>query len=113
MVIEQNKNMPWISTSNLVLLDITQSTICNLQSAIHGRPSERPRLFLQQAQDRLPLGLTGRAGLRAGLNGIEAGTEARPTGSNTPAVARWQVHLHGFATAIRETSGLARKAFPP
>ena len=25
-----------------------------------------------------------------------------------PAVARWHAHLHGLATSIRETSGLAR-----
>jgi hypothetical protein len=42
----------------------------------------------------------------AGLNGLKAGTGARPTGVRAPAVARWRAHLHSLATLIHETSGL-------
>ena len=35
------------------------------------------------AQDKLTLRRAGGAGPRAGLNSLEAGTEARPTGTNT------------------------------
>ena len=42
-----------------------------------------PSYCARDRQDKLTLRRTGGAGLRAGLNSLEAGTEARPTGSNT------------------------------
>jgi hypothetical protein len=47
----------------------------------YGRPSGRPRVFLRQAQDRLPL-------------------------QRIPRSAGWHAHLRSLATAIHETSGL-------
>ena len=62
---------------------IPQSAIRNLQSAINGRPSWRPRMLVPAA--------------------YRSGTPR----NQPPAVARWHAHLRGLATAIHEISGLA------
>jgi hypothetical protein len=57
----------------------------------YGRPSERPRVFLRQAQDKLTLRRTVQ--VRLGSN------PAVRLPGGTP-------RLHGLAAAIHETSGL-------
>jgi hypothetical protein len=92
----KNKNETLTFIVYFVSLGLLQSQILNLQSAIYDCPSARPRVFLRQAQDKLPR----RRNVRGPIPPAELfGTRRKRLRG------AWHTFLQGLATAICKTFG--------
>ena len=74
----------------------------------YGRPSWRPRVFLRQAQDRLPLRRTVKVRLGTNTLRLPGGTSIFFALATLRSVPQAGSQFRGLAIAIHEISGLKK-----